>query len=317
MKKDFLNGLIAAPFTPMDKDGNINLNTISDYAEKLIDDGLIGAFICGTNGETTSLSVKEKKAVLEEWVSCAGGRLKIFTHVGGTLQSESIELAKHAEETGAYAIAAVPPYYLKPETAEDVLLYLKPIAEAASELPFYYYNIPSMTGVNIPVNNILANAKKVIPNLTGVKYSHSDFIDVQECIAQQDGNFQVIFGSDELLICGLTLGVTSAIGSTYNYMPQIYTELMAAFNEGNLEKARELQLYSVKVVNILNNYGGGVRAGKEIMNLLGIECGSCRPPIRKMEVEEKTAFQRDLSAIGFFEVAENEDGVNNEIFNEL
>jgi N-acetylneuraminate lyase len=302
MDNSFLQGLIAAPFTPMDSRGDINLKPIEKYADHLVDSGVAGAFVCGTTGEGPSLTTEERKAVLEEWVKCSRGRLKIICHVGGNCLKESIELALHANETGAQALGAFPPFFFKPKTEQEILAFLAPVAASAPTLPFYYYHIPSLTGVNNAMIDLLSDAKKEIPNFAGIKYSHFDMFDMQQCIAFNDGQFEILHGYDEVLLAGLSLGVKAAVGSTYNYLASVYLKLWDAFKTSDIEKARNLQLFSVNIVHILNKYGGGVRAGKAIMELLGIDCGHCRLPLTKMMATEKDEFLGELERAGLFSV---------------
>ncbi len=268
IETELLTGFIAAPFTPMDDKGNITLKPIADYAERLISNGLSGAFICGTAGEGASLTTGERKLIAEEWVRCAGKRLKIIVHVGGVCQPECIALSEHASGIGAFAIAAIAPYFFKPETTEDLLMFLKPIAAGAPGLPFYYYHMPSMTGVNLPVSDFLLKAGDHMPNFAGIKYTHSDMMDMQQCLEISKGRYEIFNGFDEMLICGLRLGIRSAVGSTYNFMPSVYIDLLKAFNNNDMKRARELQLYSVKVVKILIKFGGALRSGRQSWNLL-------------------------------------------------
>ncbi len=310
MKNSYLRGLIAAPFTPMDKDGNVNLEPVERYVNHLVNSGINGAFVCGTTGESPSLTTWERKVVLEEWVRCSQGRLKIICHVGGNSLNQSVELASHAAETGADGIGAFSPSFFKPSTAKDLLSFLAPIAGAAPDLPFYYYHLPSMTGVQIPVIDLLSEAGAVIPNFAGVKFTHFDLYDMQQCIAYGDGEFEILHGYDEVLLAGLCLGVKGAVGSTYNYMPSVYLRLWDAYNHLEMEKARELQQFSVKVVRILNKYGGGVRAGKVIMGLIGIGCGPCRLPIQRFSDNELSDLEWDLNEIGFFDQVKKVQKIN-------
>lgn len=304
MEKKYLRGLIAAPFTPMDIQGNVNPKAIKPYSNLLIDSGVKGAFVCGTTGEGPSLKTEEKKAIIKEWVQASNDDLKIIAHVGGLSQFESMKLAEYSEEYGADAVAAFAPFFFKPKNALDLLYYFKPIAQSAPSLPFYYYHIPVMTGVNIPVSSILKKAKEVIPNFAGVKYTHSDMMDLQQCIKMNNGQYELLFGTDEIMICGLSLGITSAVGSTYNYMAPVYTKLVNAFLNGDIQKARELQQFSVQIVEIIMKYGGGVRGGKAIMELIGINCGPCRSPLKQLTRDEKRSLRTDLKEAGFFEVIE-------------
>lgn len=302
MDNNFLTGLIAAPFTPMNEDGGLNLEPIASYVDLLVDTGVKGAFVCGTTGEGPSLRTEEKKAVFEEWVRCSDGRLKIIAHVGGTCQPESVELAEHAERVGVDAIAAMAPYFFKPTKAVELLFFLKSVAEATPELPFYYYHMPSMTGVNLQVHEILQEAGDMIPNFAGVKFTHSDLMDLQQSLSLNNKHFDILFGADEILLSALSLGIKSAVGSTYNYMASVYIDLIQAFDDGDLQTARNQQNLSVNVVKILIKYGGGVRAGKAIMEFLGIDCGQCRLPIEKFSVEEKASLRKELKESGFFEM---------------
>ncbi len=306
MENFFLTGLIAAPFTPMNPDGTINLDMISSYADLLIEQGVSGAFICGTTGEGAAMSISEKKAVIEEWVHCSKGRLKIIAHIGGLCQSESIELAAHSVKAGVDAVAAMSPYFYKPLSAEDLTLFFIPVAAEANGIPFYYYHIPSMTGVDLPVYEILKVAEKMIPNFAGVKFTHSNMMELQQCMKISEERYEILFGSDEILLCGLSFGVTSAVGSTYNYMASIYLDLIEAFNSNDFTTARANQLFSVEVVEVLNRNGGPLSAGKAIMEMIGIDCGPCRLPIRKMTKAEKASLRQELLNIGFFEESKHE-----------
>ncbi|MCX2450109.1 dihydrodipicolinate synthase family protein [Pedobacter sp. PLR] len=296
----FLKGLIAAPFTPMDEAGKVNLSVIETYAELIDKNEVSGVFICGTTGESMSLTTDERKSIAGAWVAQANKRFKVIVHVGGTSQPQSIELAAHAQEIGADAISLMAPGFFKPEKVKDLVDFFEPIAAAAASLPFYYYNMPSITGVFLPVNEFLQQGKARIPNLKGVKYTHNNLMEMQQCINLNDGEFEVLHGFDEILLTGLAIGATAAVGSTYNYIPALYNEIMDLVKEGNLEKARILQNVSVDVISVVIKHGGGVRGGKAIMNLLGLNCGPCRSPIAEFTKNEYKELKVDLEKIGFF-----------------
>lgn len=247
MNKRLLTGLIAAPFTPMHEDGSLNLQVIGPYAEFLMQKKCVtGVFICGTTGESVSLTTEERKAVAEKWMEAAKGKLKVIVHVGGMSQVQCAELAAHAQAIGADMIAAMAPCFFKPGSVDELIGFFKPIAASASRLPFYYYNMPSITGVSLPVHKFLIEGKKQIPNLVGVKFTHNNLMEMQQCIHADGGAFEVLHGFDEILITGLSVGAKAAVGSTYNYVPGIYKAVMEAMEKGDLETAREMQLWGTE-----------------------------------------------------------------------
>ncbi len=294
-----LKGLVAATFTPMLPNGDVHYAVIDPYAQHIADSGISGVFVCGTTGEFTSLTTEERKLILEHWVKAAEGRFKVIAHVGSDNQRESVELSRHAAETGAWGVGSIAPGFFKPASVRDLIGFFKPVAAAAPELPFYYYNMPSMTGVSLSVAQFLQEGKQEIPNLAGVKYTHNNLMEMGDCIHLNNGAFEVLHGYDEMLVCGLALGAVAGVGSTYNYLPSVYLNIMKAMEKGDLASARALQMRSIELVKIIIKYGGGVRGGKAIMNLIGIECGECRLPIAPFEKEEYDSLIKDLETIGF------------------
>lgn len=294
-----LKGLIAAVFTPMEATGKVDLSVIDAYADRLAESEMTGVFVCGTTGESQSLTTGERKRILEQWIRAAHGRFKVIAHVGSNSQFEAIELGRHAAQEGADAIGAMAPCFFKPDTVDDLITFFEPVAKSAEELPFYYYNMPSMTGVNLPVATFLTEGKKRIPNLVGTKFTHNNLMEMGECLHLDNGAFEVLHGYDEILISGLAFGAVAGVGSTYNYLPEVYQGILKAMEKGDLETARRLQMKSIEIVKIIIRYGGGIRGGKAIMNLIGIECGPCRSPISPVSENEYKQLKNDLSAIGF------------------
>lgn len=297
--KQKLEGMIAAAFTPMDKDGNVCLSAIDKYADWIARTTIKGVFVCGTTGEFSSLTLTERKDILEKWIAASKGRFLIFAHVGSNCQQDSAALAKHAQEKGADAIASISPSFFKPSTVKELVAFFKPVAAAAPELPFYYYHMPSMTGVTLPVDSFLLEAKEEIPTLAGIKFTHNNLMEMGACIQLNNGEFEILHGYDEILISGLAMGAQAGVGSTYNYLPDVYQNIFDAFKNKEIEKARENQMISIKMVEIIIKYGGGVRGGKAIMELLGYNCGSCRPPFAPFVEDEYTSLKGDLKNVGF------------------
>jgi N-acetylneuraminate lyase len=293
-----LKGLIAATFTPVDANGDINYPVIRKYAQHIKDAGISGVFVCGTTGEFTSLTTAERKLILEEWIKQGEGGFKIIAHVGSDNQREAMDLACHAAAQGADGIGCIAPSFFKPEKVKDLVDFFAPIAASAPQLPFYYYNMPSMTGVNLSVAQFLHEGKKIIPNLAGVKFTHNNLMEMGDCIQLDNGAFEVLHGFDETLICGLALGAVAGVGSTYNYIPHVYLNILKSMESNDVERARAFQVQSVEMVKIIIQYGGGVRGGKAIMNMIGIECGSCRPPFAAFEKEEYDVLREKLRSIG-------------------
>lgn len=294
-----LTGLIAAVFTPFNEDGSVNYDIIPEYADKLIEDGAYGIFVCGTTGESVSLTMEERKRILEAWCSAVNGKIKIIAHVGGTNQNDCAELARHAVSVNVDALGAIGPLYFKPSKVEDLIEFYKPIAAAGGSLPFYAYHIPSMTNINLPMKDFLEKGSKEIPNLNGIKFTSNNFMEMMECINLDGGRFDILNGFDEMLICGLSVGAKGGVGSTYNYAMHVYKGIMDSFAKGDIEKAREWQKKSIDIVNVIIRHGGGTRGGKAVMKAIGLDCGNCRAPFARFTAEEIGEVKSELKSIGF------------------
>jgi len=294
-----LTGLIAAPYTPFTPSGDLNADAIEPMAELLIEAGVNGVFVCGSTGEGHSLSVDERQLVAQTWVQAAKGRIPVIVHVGHNSLFDAITLARHAEGIGADAISSLAPSYYKPKTMEDLIAFIAAIATAAPLLPFYYYHIPSMTGVTLPVTDLMRKGLSRIPNLNGLKFTHNDFMELQECLALYGGKFDVVFGLDEMLLAGLAMGVKGAVGSTYNFAAPVYRRVIEAFDKGDLDTARREQRKSVELVRILYEFGL-MRAGKSIMGMLGVDCGPVRSPLDPILLDEVRELYERIKHLDIF-----------------
>jgi N-acetylneuraminate lyase len=295
-----LKGLIAAPFTPMDTKGNLNLSVIPDYYLFLKHNGISGAFICGTTGEGVSLTLGEKKAVCNTWSKAISQDedFKVILFVGGTCIEDCKELALHARDLGIYAISFTPPFYFKPTDIDILTDCCKEIADAVPEMPFYFYHIPSLTGVDFPMIDLLKNVDGKISNFRGIKYTAENFMDFLSCLHFQNGKYDMLWGRDENLLSSLVLGCNGAVGSTYNYAAPLYFEIINAFKSNDLAKAQRLQQKSIDIISLLGKYGG-IATGKSYMKIVGLDCGEFRLPVKNMTEKQFQLFKEDTEKINF------------------
>lgn len=298
MKIDYLEGLIAAPFTPMHDNGSLNLSAIADYYKLLKNNGVKAAFICGSTGESASLTMAEKKLLAEAWASCtaADNNFKVISFLGGTCLADCKELALHAKQIGLHAVALTSPFYFKPDSIKVIAQICEEVAAVVPDMPFYYYHIPVLTGVNFPMIDLLKEIDGKISNFAGIKYSHEDFMDFQSCINYNNRKFQMMWGRDENMLPALSVGTKYFIGSTYNYAAPLYLKLMDAFKQGKLEEANALQQKSIDMIRLLGKYGG-IATGKAFMKMVGLNCGGCRLPNKNLSQNEQELFSHDVEKI--------------------
>jgi N-acetylneuraminate lyase len=296
----FLSGLIPACHTPFHRAGHLDLSVVPRQAELYREVGTTGVFVGGTTGEWSSMTREERMALCDRWTEVAGGDLAIAVHVGHNCQADAIALASHARESGAAAVAAVAPSYIKPATVADLVAFMEPIAAAAAPLPFYYYEIPGMTNVRLSASEVIRDAGPRMPNLRGLKFSHNDLVELQECIAARDSGCTTFFGFDEFLLAGLALGVEHAVGSTYNFAAGHYRAMMRAFAGGHARLASLHQLRAARMIRTLNRYGF-LAASKAVMSLLGVDCGPVRPPLHNLSADELTGLASRLQSDELFD----------------
>ena len=300
MKTKHLQGLIAAPFTPMHKDGSLNTSLIPGYYQMLKDNKVTGAFICGSTGEGVSLTNGEKKLMIKTWADATKNdkNFKVMTLLGGTCIADCKELALFAQESGLYGVSFTAPFYFKPANAEMLAACCKEIAEVVPEMPFYYYHIPVLNGCYVSMIDLLKNVHETIPNFAGIKYTHEDFMDFLSCQHYQNGKYDMLWGRDENMLAALAVGSKGAVGSTFNYAAPLYYDLIDAFNKNDMKKAQSLQQQSIDMITLLGKYGG-IATGKAYMKLIGLDCGAFRLPVKNMRDEQFELFKKDTEQINF------------------
>jgi N-acetylneuraminate lyase len=295
-----LDGLVAATHSPFHADGSLNLSIVEKQAAHLLANGVRHAFVCGTTGESHSLTLEERRALAARWMEVARGtELKIIVHVGANCLADARTLAAQAQALGATAISALAPSYFKPRGVAALVDCCADIAATAPALPFFFYDIPPATGVALPMPEFLAQARERIPNLAGIKFSNSDLMMLQQCLRFDGGAFTIPFGCDEYLLAALALGATCAVGSTYNFAAPIYHRLRKAFSAGDLATARDEQFRSVQLVATLTARGY-MGAAKAVMGMLGVEVGPARLPNGTLDSAQQAGLRNELEKLGFF-----------------
>ncbi|HEX2747163.1 MAG TPA: dihydrodipicolinate synthase family protein, partial [Verrucomicrobiales bacterium] len=271
-----LHGLVAATHTPFHRDGSLNLAAVEPQGAHLLKSGVAAAFIGGTTGECSSLTLEERLALAERWFAVVKGTpLRVVVHAGSNCLADARALAAQAQRLGAAAVAALAPSYFKPRSLDMLIACCAEIASAAPETPFYYYDIPSMTGVSYSMPDFLTQAGSRIPTLAGLKFTNPDLMSYQFCLRAAEGRWDVPFGVDEHMLGALAMGAQGAVGSGFNFAGPVYNRMLSAFARGNLKAARVEQFRGVQLIQLFNGFGY-MAAAKATMEMLGVNAGPPR-----------------------------------------
>lgn len=220
-------------------------------------------------------------------------------HVGHDSIPVSQELTRHAADIGAAGIVAMPPIFFKPGTLRNLVETMALIAKCAPNIPFYYYHFPQRTGVTPRMIDFVTEVDRsgLIPNFAGMKFTDYDLFEMSECIQYQQGKYEMLFGKDEVLTSALVLGCQGAIGSTYNFAGALMTQVLEAFQAGNLSKAYELIVKEQQVVSLYRKFPGK-NPEKAIMKMKGVDVGPPRMPTESLNQEEYAFLETELKKIG-------------------
>jgi N-acetylneuraminate lyase len=292
-------GVWPALITPLDSTEQVNVPVTRRLVDHLIQAGIGGLYVCGGTGEGILLPKDVRKRMAETVIEQTDGRVPILVHVGAVATADAIGLARHAEQAGADGIAAVPPFYYSVGFG-GIKEHYELIA-GASSLPFYLYYIPSTTGVTLKAEEMWDLCQ--IENVRGFKYSAFDMYLLEQILEMSDRTLNVFSGPDQLFAPMLTVGVDGAIGTTYNLLPRHFVRIYEAFRRADIEQARQLQSQANRVIDTFLVHGG-LPAVKEIMRMLGFDCGQCRRPFRPLDANEVSALRTDLERIGFWDLVD-------------
>ncbi len=277
-----LGGLYPALITPFNKELKVDYKALCSLVEWNIQKGVDGFYVNGSTGECHLLRIEERKEILNAVIDQAKGRVKVISHVGCIGTADSTELAQHSKEIGADAVSAIPPFYYK-FSEEEIISHYEAIVEA-TQIPMIVYNFPAITGIDLTTNMLQRYTSN--PLIVGVKHTSHDLYKLER-MSQLRDNFTVFSGHDEVFLAGLVMGAGGAIGSTYNFMPDIFIDIKKKVDENNLAEAKTLQQNANAVIEALLKAGGfpGTKYLTKIVT--GIDCGSCRQPFSEISDECK------------------------------
>lgn len=291
--------LVAATHSPFHSDGSLAPEIVPVQAAFLAANGIRSVFITGSTGESHSLTCAERLALYDAWAAAAPEHgLRVVAHVGGNCLEDAKTLARRAEQCGFAAISALAPSYYKPGGLPALVSCCAAIAAAAPETPFYYYDIPALTGVEFAMEDFLAEAPERVPTLAGIKFTNPDLVSYRRSLAVAGNRFDLPWGVDESLLAALAVGAKGGVGSTYNWAPGLYRNLIAAHSRGDLAEARRLQSLSIAMIDAMASTGF-LGTAKALMTRLGVPVGPARLPLGNPPSDRIDALIHKLRDLGF------------------
>ena len=284
---------LVTPFTATD---NVNVSVLQELVEYLIDKRVGGFYVCGGTGEGLFMTPEERKLVTETVVDQVNGRVPVIAHVGSMIVGDAIELAEHAQEAGAAGISSViPPMF---QNSESLYVYFERVGAAAPDIPLLTYIFGGPMDAAALMRQLMN-----IPTVAGAKYTGPNMYEFREIVELRDDNWSIFSGMDEQCVYAAMQGACGNIGSTLNYIPGIYREIHGNYGKGNIAKGQHLQVRANQVTRVLFSFGF-FGALKEVMRMLGFDCGKPRLPQLPFAAERREELKAELEAIDFFTVAD-------------
>ncbi|HEM5984081.1 TPA: dihydrodipicolinate synthase family protein [Streptococcus suis] len=272
------HGIIPAFYACYDEAGEISSERVKALVQYFIDKGVQGLYVNGSSGECIYQSVADRKQILEAVMEVAKGKLTIINHVACNNLKDSVELARHSEELGVDAIAAIPPIYFRlPEYS--IAAYWNGISAAAPNTDFIIYNIPQLAGVSLTPSLYKEMLKN--PRVVGVKNSSMPVQDIDTFVSLGGEDYVVFNGPDEQFLGGRLMGAKGGIGGTYGAMPELFLRLNQLIADKDLETARQLQATINTIIGkLVSGHGHMYAVIKEVIRINdGLDIGSVREPL--------------------------------------
>lgn len=287
MNYPFFSGVCTALVTPFLKD-SVNYPMLEQLLRRQYDAGIRAVVICGTTGESATLTDEEKLTMFRYAKKSMPEDLRIIAGTGSNSTVHAIALSQAAQDAGADALLVVSPYYNK-ATPEGLYLHYAAIASSV-QIPVILYNVPSRTGVDIPVE--VYRRLSQIPNIAGVKEASSDIRKLARIRSQCPDHFTVWCGNDDLAVAAMALGAKGLISVVSNIEPEITGSMIGAALDGDFDTATALQLSLLPLIEALFQEVNPIPV-KAAMAMIGYDCGSCRMPLCSPS-EETSALLKDL-----------------------
>lgn len=288
-----LRGIIPAVVTPF-KGDNIDVNAFEKLLNFLIDRGVDGLFVAGTNGEGPLLSKGEKELLFRSAVEITRGRVPVIAQIGEITTKDTIDVGESAVKSGVSAVAMVSPYYFKLEDSALKRHFIS-VARALEPIPVYLYNLPGNTGNSIKpslAKAIIENAD----NVKGIKDSSKDLQTLEDFIYELGPDRDVIVGTDSLILPALIMGAKGAISALANPLPELCGGVYKDFLSRDLESAKEKQFILNNIRTITKQFSS-ISALKVMLRLRGIDVGTVRPPLGEVTAEQEEVLKKILEEL--------------------
>lgn len=280
---------IVTPFN----DQGVDFEKLGELLEWHISEGTDAIIICGTTGESATMSDEEKKEAIRFTVEKVNNRIPVIAGTGSNNTKHSIELSQYAEEVGADGLLIVTPYYNK-TTQKGLIEHYTAIADKVN-IPIIVYNVPGRTGLNALPNTLFEMSKH--PNIRGVKEASGNIAQVAEIARLVDDDFYIYSGNDDMVVPLLSLGGHGVISVVANILPKDTHNMVQFFLDGDIEASKELQLKMKPLIDALFIEVNPIPV-KEAMNLLGMKVGPCRLPLTSMSNENREKLIDEMKKYG-------------------
>lgn len=296
MKNTIFTGAGVAIVTPMNAEGSINFDALGENIEYQIANGTDAIIICGTTGESSTMTDEEHVECIRYCIEKVNKRVPVIAGTGSNDTKYAIDLSKQAEALGADALLVVTPYYNK-TSQRGLIAHFTAIADSVN-IPIILYNVPSRTGVNIALDTYVTLSKH--KNIVAVKEASGNISAIAKIIEKCGNDLDVYSGNDDQIVPIMALGGKGVISVLSNVAPKETHEIAQYCLDNNIAKAAEMQ---IKYLDLANNLFIDVNPipVKEAMNLMGINAGECRLPLVKMEQSKIDTLKTSLKNAGFIE----------------
>jgi len=292
-KKSTAKGVMVAMVTPFDENERIDENSLRNLVDWLVEGGVPFLFPCGSAGEAPTLTMEERKRVIDTVVDQANGKARVLPGTGAVSTKETLELTKHAKDSGADGAIIVTPYYFHPSHAALTRHY-KTISDKVG-LPIYVYDVPGATGYSLPPKFVAELAH--IDNIVGIKDSSGDLLKVLQEIQMIGDKIAIFEGAEYHIVSALSAGADGFVTGLGNICPKFMVEFYNACKNGDFDQAVQMQLKLESLLGAVLDLWD-YSSLKEGLNLQGIQVGNLRSPSLPMSVEQKAKFRKTLVEFG-------------------